>query len=152
MTEAGYNTYYTGKLFNSHTINNYNSPFPAGWTGTNFLLDPGTYDYLNPIYQHNQEAPVHHKGEYTSDLIAKHAQDLLKEAIDSKSPFFVAIAPIAPHSNINADRELESSMTIPIPAERHSHLFQGVKIPRTENFNPDSVSTIDFAMGMTHKK
>ncbi|KAJ4267223.1 hypothetical protein NW762_003324 [Fusarium torreyae] len=144
LQEAGYNTYYTGKLFNAHTINNYNSPYPAGWTGTNFLLDPGTYDYLNPIYQRNKEAPVHHKDEHTSDLISKYAHELLKEAIDSKNPFFVSIAPIAPHSNIGVNRAPGTPMTIPIPTERHSHLFEGVKIPRTDNFNPDSPSGVSW--------
>ncbi|EXM21786.1 Arylsulfatase [Fusarium oxysporum f. sp. vasinfectum] len=148
LKEAGYNTYYTGKLFNAHTINNYNSPYPAGWTGTNFLLDPGTYDYLNPIYQHNQEPPVQHKGVHTSDLISKYAHELLKEAIDAENPFFVAIAPVAPHSNVNLRRQPGNPsaplMTIPIPLERHSHLFEGVKVPRTENFNPDSPSGVSW--------
>ncbi|KAF5564116.1 arylsulfatase [Fusarium phyllophilum] len=148
LKEAGYNTYYTGKLFNAHTTNNYNSPYPAGWTGTNFLLDPGTYDYLNPIYQHNQEPPVQHKGVHTSDLISKYAHELLKEAMDSPNPFFVAIAPVAPHSNVNLRRQPGNPsaplMTIPIPLERHSHLFEGVKIPRTENFNPDSPSGVSW--------
>ncbi|PNP78540.1 hypothetical protein FNYG_08170 [Fusarium nygamai] len=142
LKEAGYNTYYTGKLFNAHTIDNYNSPYPAGWTGTNFLLDPGTYDYLNPIYQRNQEPPVHHKREHTTDLISKYAHELLEEAIDSENPFFVAIAPVAPHSNYNP--ETDSYMTIPIPLERHSHLFEGSKVPRTENFNPDSPSGVSW--------
>ncbi|RBQ70217.1 hypothetical protein FVER14953_11177 [Fusarium verticillioides] len=148
LKEAGYNTYYTGKLFNAHTINNYNSPYPAGWTGTNFLLDPGTYDYLNPIYQHNQEPPVQHKGVHTSDLISKYAYELLKEAIDAENPFFVAIAPVAPHSNVNLRRQPGNPsaplMTIPIPLERHSHLFEEVKVPRTENFNPDSPSGVSW--------
>ncbi|KAF5018970.1 hypothetical protein F66182_9033 [Fusarium sp. NRRL 66182] len=144
LQEAGYNTYYTGKLFNAHTIDNYNSPFPAGWTGTNFLLDPGTYDYLNPIYQRNKEAPVHHKGEHTSDLISEYAHELLKDAIDAKNPFFVAIAPIAPHSTILVNRPPGSPMTIPIPTERHSRLFEGAKVPRTDNFNPDSPSGVSW--------
>ncbi|KAF5647906.1 arylsulfatase [Fusarium sp. NRRL 52700] len=148
LKEAGYNTYYTGKLFNAHTIKNYNSPYPAGWTGTNFLLDPGTYDYLNPIYQHNQEPPVQHKGVHTSDLISKYAHELLKEAIDSENPFFVAIAPVAPHSNVNLRRQPGKPsaplMTIPIPLERHTHLFEGVKVPRTENFNPDTASGVSW--------
>ncbi|KAF4957993.1 hypothetical protein FGADI_2823 [Fusarium gaditjirri] len=153
LKEAGYNTYYTGKLFNAHTIHNYNSPYPAGWTGTNFLLDPGTYDYLNPIYQHNQEPPVQHKGVHTSDLISKYAHDLLKEAIDSENPFFVAIAPVAPHSNVNLRRQPGNPaaplMTIPIPLERHSRLFEGVKVPRTENFNPDSPSGVSWIHKLT---
>ncbi|KAJ3531101.1 hypothetical protein NM208_g9030 [Fusarium decemcellulare] len=145
LQEAGYNTYYTGKLFNSHTINNYNSPFPAGWTGTNFLLDPGTYSYLNPIYQRNSEPPVHHHGEHTLDLIAGYASESLEEAIDSDKPFFLAIAPVAPHSNIDVNRGGGAPlMTIPIPAERHSHLFEGIRVPRTSNFNPDSPSGVSW--------
>jgi arylsulfatase A-like enzyme len=34
LQQAGYNTYYTGKLFNAHTVENYNSPYPAGFTST----------------------------------------------------------------------------------------------------------------------
>jgi arylsulfatase A-like enzyme len=34
MQQAGYNTYYTGKLFNSHSVNNYNAPFAAGYNGS----------------------------------------------------------------------------------------------------------------------
>ncbi|KAM0420921.1 hypothetical protein ACHAPT_011311 [Fusarium lateritium] len=145
LQEAGYNTYYTGKLFNAHTVNNYDSPFPAGWTGTNFLLDPGTYSYLNPIYQRNREAPVQHHGTHTSDLIAEYARELLGEAISSDKPFFAAIAPVAPHSNIDVNRGSgPPTMTIPIPAERHSHLFEGVKVPRTANFNPNSPSGVSW--------
>lgn len=32
LQQAGYNTYYTGKLFNVHTVTNYDSPEPAGFT------------------------------------------------------------------------------------------------------------------------
>lgn len=34
LQQAGYNMYYTGKLFNVHTVENYDSPYPAGFTGT----------------------------------------------------------------------------------------------------------------------
>lgn len=45
LQEAGYNTYYTGKLMNGHSTSTYDKPFPRGWNGTNFLIDPGT---INP--------------------------------------------------------------------------------------------------------
>lgn len=32
--EAGYNTYYTGKLFNAHTVDNYHLPHVKGFTGS----------------------------------------------------------------------------------------------------------------------
>lgn len=34
LQDAGYNTYYTGKLFNAHSVNNYGSPHAAGWTSS----------------------------------------------------------------------------------------------------------------------
>lgn len=34
LSDAGYNTYYTGKLFNEHTIYNFDHPFPKGFTGS----------------------------------------------------------------------------------------------------------------------
>ena len=33
LQDAGYNTYYTGKLMNSHNTGNYDNPYPNGWTG-----------------------------------------------------------------------------------------------------------------------
>lgn len=141
LQEEGYNTYYTGKLFNSHTIANYDSPYPAGWTSSDFLLDPGTYSYLNPIYQRDTDAPVHHKNEHTSDLIIDKSQRLLNQAIADGKPFFLGVAPIAPHSDVSVDRHAGLPlMTEPVPAERHKGLFKDVKVPRTDNFNPDTPS------------
>lgn len=142
LQEAGYNTYYTGKLFNAHTISNYDSPFPAAWTSTDYLLDPGTYSYLNPIYQANHDAPVHHHNEHTSDLIINKAEGLLQEAVTSDKPFFLGVAPVAPHSDVTLNNDSSSLplMTEPVPTKRHAGLFKGVKIPRTDNFNPDSPS------------
>jgi N-acetylglucosamine-6-sulfatase len=34
LQEAGYATYYVGKLFNYQTIANYFKPFAKGWTGS----------------------------------------------------------------------------------------------------------------------
>lgn len=34
LQQAGYSTYYTGKLFNAHTVWNYDSPHAGGWNGS----------------------------------------------------------------------------------------------------------------------
>lgn len=34
LQDAGYNTYYTGKLFNAHSVDNYHKPHAAGWTAS----------------------------------------------------------------------------------------------------------------------
>jgi arylsulfatase A-like enzyme len=139
LQKAGYDTYYTGKLFNAHTVENYHSPYPAGFTGSDFLLDPYTYSYLNSTYQRNQDPPVSYEGQHTSDIIAEKAYGFLNDGANGKKPFFLAIAPIAPHSNVVLGESFR--MTAPIPADRHSHLFEGINVPRTDHFNPDEVKS-----------
>ncbi|KAL2061395.1 hypothetical protein VTL71DRAFT_7668 [Oculimacula yallundae] len=145
LQAANYSTYYTGKLFNAHTIANYNNPRPSGWTSSDFLLDPHTYQYLNATFQRNAAAPISHPGEYSTDVLAEKAYGLLAEAIESKKPFFLTAAPIGPHADVNPFAKVPGTdqavqMTAPIPAARHAHLFPGVKVPRTDNFNPDTPS------------
>ena len=150
LQKAGYNTYYTGKLFNAHTIDNYDSPFPAGWTGSDFLLDPFTYSYLNSTYQRNQEPPISHEREYSVDVLAAKTYGFLEDAIDSKRPFFLGVSPVAPHGNVEgnvgatvedmwgaADSAPKIHFSAPVAAERHKDLFKDARVPRTENFNPD---------------
>ncbi|KAL2679158.1 hypothetical protein Neosp_009920 [[Neocosmospora] mangrovei] len=153
--QAAHNTNITdilppyGKLFNYHSVDNYDTPYPAGWTGSDFLLDPFTYAYLNPTFQRNKDPPVSYKGQYTTDILASKALGFLDEAVAAGKPFFLGISPIAPHSNIDPalisdpDRDRagkDFKATAPIPAERHAHMFPDVVVPRTDNFNPDEPS------------
>ncbi|KAI0453598.1 arylsulfatase-like protein [Xylaria acuta] len=148
LQNVGYNTYYTGKLFNAHAVDNYNSPFAAGWTGSDFLLDPFTYWYMNSTYQRNRDPPVSYEGQHSVDVLAKKAIGLLDEAHNAGKPFFLGIAPVAPHSDIqspafkhgNHSNLTEVTFSPPVPATRHAHLFQDAKVPRTPNFNPDKPS------------
>ncbi|CAI6341932.1 unnamed protein product [Periconia digitata] len=138
LQEAGYNTYYTGKLMNAHSTANWNNPFPKGWNGTDFLIDPGTYLYWNATFQRNTSPPSSFPNDYNTDLINDKALAFLEDAVtaaDSK-PFFVGIAPIAPHSVTRGDL----AFTPPEPAPRHMDLFPGLKTPRTANFNPEEPS------------
>jgi N-acetylglucosamine-6-sulfatase len=145
LQEAGYRTFYTGKMFNSHTIYNHNSPYLKGWTSNNFLLDPGTYSYLNPIYQKDHEKPIQHRNRHTSDLIQKHSAELLDDALASDKPFFLGIAPVAPHSNIDVNTGVGPPiMTEPIPATRHEDMFPNATIPRSSNFNPEEKSGVSW--------
>ncbi|CAK7198755.1 hypothetical protein SEUCBS139899_001419 [Sporothrix eucalyptigena] len=148
LQEAGYDTYYTGKLFNAHTVENYNTPKAKGWTQNDFLLDPYTYQYLNAQYQRNDDPPVSYKGQYTVDVLADKAFGFLEDAAANLkadgTPFFLGIAPVAPHSNVeltklSGDLEdiLDAKFTPPIAAKRHEHLFADLKVPRTPHFNPE---------------
>jgi N-acetylglucosamine-6-sulfatase len=150
LQDAGYSTYYVGKLFNAQSLSTYNKPHAAGWTGSEFLLDPYTYEYLNATLQRNHDAPVSYEGQYVTDVVAKKSFDFLDDALESGKPFFLTIAPTSPHSNVHFNQDLSSgnktftkgtnTQSQPVPAERHKHLFRDVQVPRTPNFNPETTS------------
>ncbi|KAI8951312.1 alkaline-phosphatase-like protein [Xylaria longipes] len=155
LQQSGYNTYYTGKLFNAHTVENYNSPYPGGFTGSDFLLDPYTYDYLNSTFQRNDEEPRSYEGEYSTDVVAGKAYGFLDDAVRDieNKPFFLTVAPVGPHSNIvvgnmSSGKAGRPDFGEPVSAKRHQHLFEGVKVPRTENFNPDRSSGANWVMDL----
>jgi arylsulfatase A-like enzyme len=150
LQKAGYDTYYTGKLFNAHTVENYDSPHVNGFNGSDFLLDPYTYAYLNATFQRNHDPPVSYEGQHTTDVITEKALGFLNDALEGDRPWFVALAPISPHSNVDPARLNGGEVTFsaPIPLERHKHLFEGVQVPRTEHFNPDEVGAWPFFLGV----
>ncbi|OQV10930.1 hypothetical protein CLAIMM_14849 isoform 1 [Cladophialophora immunda] len=139
LQEAGYDTYYVGKLFNAQSTSNYNKPHAAGWTGSDFLLDPFTYEYYNATFQRNKEPPVSYQGGYSTDVLAEKALGFLDDALKTDRPFFLTIAPTAPHSNVHISNDT-AEQSMPRPATRHRHLFQDAKVPRAPNFNPDASS------------
>ncbi|KAG6833040.1 hypothetical protein H0H87_012051 [Tephrocybe sp. NHM501043] len=142
LQQAGYNTYYTGKLFNAHTVLNYNNPFVAGFTGSDFLLDPFTYSYYNSSYQRNQDPPVSYAGRHTTEVTTEKALGFLDDAIASGKPFFLTAAPIAPHAAVEGGNV--GGFTEPIPLPQHANLFPNVTVPRTKHFNPDKPSGVSW--------
>jgi arylsulfatase A-like enzyme len=147
LQSLGYATYYVGKLFNAHSVDNYASPRPAAWTGSEFLLDPYTYEYLNATFVRDAGHPQSYEGQYSTDVIAAKAFGYLDAALhasrEESTPFFLTIAPTAPHSNVHMNTPIDgnfsegsNTQSPPIPAARHSLLFPDVVVPRTPHFNP----------------
>lgn len=66
----------------------------------------------------------------------------LDDAATHSEPFFIAVAPVAPHSNMAGEGTKQSDL--PRYAERHAGLFLDYKIPRTANFNPDVPSGVSW--------
>jgi N-acetylglucosamine-6-sulfatase len=64
------------------------------------------------------------------------------DAAAHDGPFFIGVAPIAPHSNMGIGGTKQSDA--PRYAERHAGLFSDYKIPRTANFNPDIPSGVSW--------
>lgn len=143
LQDAGYNTYYSGKLWNAHSVDNYNAPHVLGFNGSDFLLDPYTYDYRNAHMTRNEAPPASYKGQYSPDVTAAKAAAFLDEALTHQDrPWFVVHAPVAPHSNFQLEGTMESDA--PRYAARHAHLFNDYKIPRNENFNPEKQGGVSW--------
>ncbi|EEP83025.1 hypothetical protein UREG_07890 [Uncinocarpus reesii 1704] len=145
MQEAGYSTYYVGKLMNAHTVVNYNQPVAAGWTGSDFLLDPTTYDYWGAKMSRNGAAPVSYAGQYSSDVVAEKVLGFMDDALKGDKPFFLVAAPVSPHGQIKPPPLWFDKPEYP---ERHAHLFKDYKIPRTSNFNPETPSGAGWIAAM----
>ncbi|KAH7324749.1 alkaline-phosphatase-like protein [Stachybotrys elegans] len=146
LQAAGYNTYYTGKLWNQHTVENHNNPPVKGFNGSDFLLDPHTYQYYNASMSRNGEAPVSYAGQYSPDVTAKKAYEFLNEAMSHPDPWFVVHAPIAPHGDFRLLPVLQT--TAPQYADRHAHLFQSYIIPRDEAFNPEEQGGVGWVKNL----
>ncbi|KAL4738200.1 alkaline-phosphatase-like protein [Aspergillus similis] len=137
LQDAGYNTYYVGKLFNAHSVTTYNNPFVKGFNSSDFLLDPFTYSYWNSSYQRNHETPKSYAGQYTTDVTEEKALGFLDDALEDKErPFFLTVAPIAPHFEQEPSHASDTPPQAPIPAPRHAHLFPDARVPRVPSFNP----------------
>lgn len=109
-------------------------------------MDPNTYEFYNPIFQRNHDAPINYTGQYSTDLIRDFGLAFLDDAQqDSARPFFLTLAPVAPHSDISftgttgIDGRPEVVTSPPPPAKRHEGLFNDVIVPRTPSFNPEMV-------------
>ncbi|KAK6194332.1 hypothetical protein LQW54_011559 [Pestalotiopsis sp. IQ-011] len=132
LQAEGYNTYMAGKLMNGFSSDNYDKPWPKGWTSRDLFVEPNTYVYYNSSMQRDHDDVEYHPHNYSTDLVSHKAVGMLDQAIHSGKPFFLGVTPVGPHSESNPD-----GFSHPIPAHRHEHMFPGLKAPRTSNFNPD---------------
>lgn len=82
------------------------------------------------------------------EVLSEKALGLLDEAVEGQKPFFLGVAPVAPHANIWAPSFAEGKHTdirdvvfsVPEPEAKYEGLFKDAKVPRTDNFNPDEPS------------
>lgn len=100
LQEAGYGTYYVGKLLNDISIQNYNNPYVNGWDGIDVLLDPFAYDFWSPAFARNKDPWQRYSNNYTTDLVSLKSMGFLEDALADDKPFFLGVAPIAPHSEV----------------------------------------------------
>lgn len=105
------------------------------------------YVYYNATYQRNRDEPHYLPGSYSTDVVADTAVEFLEDAASHKDrPFFLNVMPIGPHferAKPIGDDFVGATLWPPVPAKRHEKLFPNATVPRTENFNPATVSYCD---------
>ncbi|KAF5008055.1 hypothetical protein FDECE_5637 [Fusarium decemcellulare] len=127
LGKAGYNAEYVGKLFNGNSLLNY-SPGPQGWRHIDILLDPYINTHNTVVMSENGARPKIYRGFHQTDVVRIKALSRLESLLQEEDPFFLMIAPTAPH--------VENLRDAPTPAKRHLDTFAGLSVPRTPNFNP----------------
>lgn len=143
LQQAGYNTYYTGKLMNGNTVKNWQTSPVQGFNRSALLSDPSTYIYYNASIAIDGKELRRYEGQYSTDVIRDFGLEYLEEAAGSDRPFFVGIAPIGPHSETITQNGV-SAFNNPVPADRHKHLFSTEIAPRKASFNPVNVSGASY--------
>jgi arylsulfatase A-like enzyme len=126
---AGYRTALVGKYLNSYAIGASDSYIPPGWDEWFGRLSAyETLRYLD--WWANDDGKVVHYGttadDYSTDVEAKRAVDFVRQAASGSEPFFLYVAPEAPH--------------VPaLYADRHGDEFKYALAPRVPSFNEDDV-------------
>ena len=120
LTEAGYETALVGKYLNGYEDREA-SHVPAGWK---HWMGMTAVHYYGPHFSQNGTLYKTNGSVYQTDFISEWAHDFLTEKRDPTKPFFIYIAPFAPHAPAT-------------PAHRHAHLFPDAKAPRYPSYNPD---------------
>lgn len=131
LKKAGYRSEYIGKIMNGYAVFNWDTP-PLGWDRFDGMLDPWMYTYNTPVFSVDGATPRYYNGTYLQDVVHAKAVDRVEKlTANSTEPWFLMVAPTAPHATFN-----DTGDWPPVPAARHANLFPNLIAPRTPNFNP----------------
>jgi N-acetylglucosamine-6-sulfatase len=139
LQNAGYETAFIGKYLNGYgkddgkkkkVVSNDTKPentyIPPGWDEWDVSFTQEVYDY-----QMNENGKIVSYGskpeDFKTDVLANKAVSFLEHRQDTDSPFFMYLAPLAPHAPAT-------------PAPRHKDMFRDLQVPRTPSFNEADVS------------
>ena len=139
LQRAGYYTAHIGKYLNSYVRK---SGVPPGWSDWHGALDPSTYQMWG--YTLNENGRIHTYGEqsvedpalYQTDVYSRKAAKIISRQAPRAKPFFLSVAPLAPHG----ERLRQAGQVDPRPAPRHAGAFATEPLPRPPSFNEADIS------------
>lgn len=140
LRRAGYRTIHIGKYLNEYGEERPRE-VPPGWDDWHGGVDPSTYGYYGYTINHNGRLRTYGSGpeDYSTDVYARLAESAIRRAAHRRGPFFLNLAPNAPHTvAVEARARLEGTPAVPAP--RHADRFADAALPRLPNFNPPDIS------------
>jgi len=129
LQAAGYQTIFMGKYLNGYPFRYDRTYVPPGWTEWYSPVQGRPYDGLDYVLNENESLVVYEPyfDNYLTDVLSNKAVDYIHRAASDPMPFFIYLAPFAPHGPAT-------------PAHRHIETYLDVKVPRTPSFNEADVS------------
>jgi N-acetylglucosamine-6-sulfatase len=124
--EGGYQTAFFGKYLNGYPDDD-PTYVPPGWDEWYGKLN-GQKLYNYSINENGEEVSYGNEtGDFFTDVLSSKATDFVRRAASDPRPFFMYVAPTAPHGPAT-------------PAERHEGAFSEEEPPRPPSFNEEDVS------------
>ena len=140
LQRAGYRTIHIGKHLNEYGEKDPRE-IPKGWTDWHGGVDPTTYDYYGFTVNHNGRLRTYPREDrfYSTDVYAGIAEDAIRRAARRGKPFFLNVAPNAPHTvSVESNARIEGTPALPAP--RHAGRYATATMPRHPNFDEADVS------------
>lgn len=144
LRRAGYRTIHIGKFLNETGERN-PTEVPKGWDDWHGGVDPSTYDYYGYTLNHNGVLRTYGRtpADYQTDVFAGLAERAIRDARRTGKPFFLSIAPLAPHTvAVASGARMEGTPAVPAP--RHATRYAQAPLPRYPNFNEADLSDKPF--------
>ena len=129
LQRAGYRTMHVGKFLNGYGQEAGSPPteVPPGWDDWNASVDPSTYRFSG--YTLNENGTLKTYDDYSTDLYARRAMELIADSAGDPRPFFLSLAFLAPHSGAPPDLDDPPGLVTPSPAPRHRDRFAFAPLP-----------------------
>ena len=129
MQAAGYKTILLGKYLNGYPYPTWKKYIPPGWTEWYSPVEGDPYKEYN--YALNENKQIVRYGDkpenYLTDVLSIHAQDFISRTVKTGQPFFMYLAPYAPHGPAT-------------PPARYMNAFSDTSYPQPPSFNELDVS------------
>ena len=141
LQRAGYRTIHIGKYLNQTDERGDHTEIPRGWTDYLGGVDPTTYDYYGMTINHNGHLVTYPRDarHYSTDVYARLAERSIADAARRGRPFFLNVAPNAPHTvSAKSDAEVEGTPAVPPP--RYRGRYAHATFPRYPDFDEADLS------------